>query len=331
MKRIVCLLVLALLTLSLLAGCSTKKTATPYVAPTPKFTPAPMSGKVVDLAGYTFDIKPDFKVNRIVSMMPSNTEILCALGLEDKIVGRDAFSNYPETVTKIPSVGDAFKTDIEKIIALKPDVVFVGNTFNPDTMKKLRDAKLLVVTSEASAITKNAKHTSIFDSIDLIGSVCRKEKEAAALNLKMMQDLEEIFNKNYTRKDKKVYFVLGFGQYGDWTAGPHSFIDELITLAHGYNIVNDYPAADLFLKFSVEKIAASNPELILIDSYTFTNDFYKAPGYKDLTAVKDKKVFVLNADLVSRPGPRIVEALKEMIKAIHGDTPAPTPVKPPQK
>lgn len=257
-------------------------------------------------ASVTITKKPE----RIISVVPSTTEILYALGLGDKLVGVSDFDDYPEDVKSKPKVGGFSNPNLEKIISLKPDVIFVGTPFGKENAEKLKSMGITVILAEAKSFDQ------IYDSIDLIGKVTGTEEKARELIESMKAKIEEIRNKVKDKEKPRVYFVVSLGK-SNWTAGKGTFIDEVINLAGGENVAAD---VDGWAEYSIEKIVEKNPQIIITTNHGASiEDIKKAEGYKKTDAVKNNRVFMVDENTVVRPSNRIVLGIEEVAKVLHPD------------
>ncbi len=251
---------------------------------------------------------------RIISLAPATTEILFALGLDDEIVGVSSFCDYPKKAQTEEKVGSFSQVNIEKVLFLKPDIIFCTGLEQAPVVKKLRKLNLKVYVSDPADIT------GLFESIRDIGKLTRKEKEAYALIGKMKTVLEEINTKvkRIPSKDRpKVFVEIWHDPL--MTAAKGSFIDELITLAGGINIAQDIMRA--YSYFSPEQVIKRNPDVII---FTYMSQeqplkILKARlGWKEISAVKKNRVFGdIEPDILLRPGPRLIEGLKEIHKRFY--------------
>lgn len=289
MKRVgICILLCALL---LLSACSGQISG--------DVTVTDLQGTEVTLSG---------QIEKIISLSPSTTEILFALGADEKIVGVDASSNYPAEANEIARVGDYNGVNAESVIALEPDVVLASDNLQKETIEQLRAANIPVLSVEAQSLDKMEQ------SITLIGEVVG-EQEAAQTLLKQLAD------KQNAVKDAcdgtTVYYVMSFGEYGNWTSGPGSFINDMIKIVGGHPITEDTDPAYAWMEYSVEALVEADPAVILLDSYAGTlEDLQKTPGYENLTAVKEGCVYTIDSDIINRPGPRVMDALDAIYNAL---------------
>lgn len=247
---------------------------------------------------------------RIISLSPSNTEILFALGLDDDIVGVTEYCDYPEAATKKETIGGFSKSDAEKIISLKPDLVIASGDPNENLEGILREADIPILSYES----KNLEE--VMSQIERIGSLTNKSEEAE----KIVKDMEKR-RKKIVEKVKDVDKVRVF--YEIWhsplkAAGKGSFMDELIGLAGGDNIAKDSEIA--YPEFDVELLIDKNPEVYLTTMHNAEKDIenIKArPGYNNIDAIKNDRIYLLDSNIASRPGPRMIEALEIVAEKIH--------------
>jgi len=250
------------------------------------------------------------KPERIISLAPSNTEILYALGLGDKIVGVTNYDDYPEEVKSKEKIGD-LSVNIEKVVSLQPDLI-LANSLNGDAVEKLRNLGMTVLVTNASSIQ------DVYTVIEMIGKATGASEQAANLIASMKKDVEEIKQlvKDIPQDKKpKVYVEINNELF---TTGKGTFMHEIIELAGGVNI-----AADLegWKQLSEEEIILRNPDIIL-NTYGYMN-YNVAQSIKDrakwqnINAIKNNKVFDVDSNKMSRPGPRVTEGLKEVAKILH--------------
>jgi len=298
LAKIISILMMILLFASIFAGCQ----KTQNVGSSQQKYPM----TITDFSGASVTINK--KPERIISVVPSSTEILFALGLGDKIVGVSDFDDYPKDVESKPRVGGFSNPNLEKIIGLKPDVIFVGTPFGKENAEKLKSMGITVILAEAKSFDQ------IYDSISLIGKVTDTEAKAKELIDGMKAKVEEIKNKVKDKEKPRVYFVVSLGK-SNWTAGKGTFIDEIINLAGGENVASDVNG---WAEYSIEKIVEKNPQVIITTNHGASiEDIKKAEGYKKTDAVKNNKVFMVDENTVVRPSNRIVVGLEEIAKVLH--------------
>jgi iron complex transport system substrate-binding protein len=289
----------------LLAACAPQ--ATPTAAPaTLTFTDG--LGREVILA------EPP---QRIVSIAPSNTEILFAVGAGDRVVGRDEFSDYPEAAKNVTNIGSAFEElNTELIVSLEPDLVLAAEINTPEQVKQLEDLGITVY-------YLNNPHTleELYTNLEIVSQLTRTEPEAAALVESLQERVAAVDEKiaPVGAKPSVFYELDSTDPSKPFTAGKDTFITLLIERAGGSNI-----AADLegYPQLSLEQIVAADPEIIILgDSmWGVTPEMVASrPGWENLSAVKNGNVVPFDDNLVSRPGPRLVDGLEQLAKLLHPD------------
>ena len=300
---------LALLIITL-AGCT--GAATPE-ALQPTTTVAPESVSVVDDAGRTVEIVSD--PQRLVSLAPSNTEILFALGLGDKVVGVTDFCDYPEEAKSIDKVG-GMEHNLEKIVALDPDLVLAigGSPAQVEKAVEMEELGLTVLVLEPGDIE------GIMADIKLVGKATGAEKQASSLAGEMRERFDDITTKaKEAGSTPKVFFELDATDPSKpYTPGPGSFIDALISLAGGSNIGST--AQMQWAQLSTEEIIAQDPEVLVLGDFNYgvTPEMVKErPGWSVITAVKNGNIHPIDDILISRPGPRVIEGLEALATIIH--------------
>jgi iron complex transport system substrate-binding protein len=278
-------------------------------------TAAPSSLTITDVAGRQVTISgvPD----RIISLAPSNTEILFALGAGSKVVAVDDFSDFPTKAKALPKIGGTSdQYNFEQIVALKPDVVFASGITSPDVMKKLQDLHLTVVELGAEKTT----FESILTDIALAGQIAGRADQAKQLTDSMKQRVDAIKAKVATATTKpRVYWELdATDATKPYTVGPGTYVDEIITMAGGVNVFAN--AGSSYPQVSAEQVVSANPEVIILTdaAYGISVDSVLArPGWANIAAVKNKHVYPIDDNLVSRPGPRVVDGIEAAAKLIH--------------
>lgn len=257
----------------------------------------------------TFEEEP----TKLVSLDPSNTETLFALGLGDKVLGVSSNCNYPEEATTKEIVGDYEGTNLERIVELDPDIVFVYGAGNEDDNKILMDAGIKVLGFLPESIDE------VVNSIKVIGKATGKLKEADEIVNSMMSKRDEIIDIVKDQEEVTVFYEIWHDPL--MGAGKGSFMDELITLSGGKNIADDADGA--YPQYDLEQLIERDTDVYMasqaMDDIT-VESIKSRPGYDVITAVKNDRVHLFvgsDADTVSRPGPRIVEALEIVAKAIH--------------
>ncbi len=253
-----------------------------------------------------------FAANRIVVLSPAGCEILYAVGAGDKIVARTDFCNFPSETGSLPSVGgfDGKTLSVETIISYEPDFVYGAKGMH-DFLKESCDQFGIEL-----YLSEDASIQGVYDEIEFIGNKTDRAKEAGELVDSMKKGFSKIQKKTSKLSDKKkkaVYWETWNAPY--MSVGGCSFINELISVCGGKNIFADI-ADQAYPMVSEESILARNPQVIILP-YGDIAECAGRNGWKYISAVKDKKIFNVNDDIFSRPGPRILEAaeiLYELLK-----------------
>lgn len=248
---------------------------------------------------------------RIISAAPSITELIFALGKGNKLVGRTDYCDYPEEVKNIESIGSLTEPNIEKVIELKPDIVVASTHFKEDAAKKLEDLGIkVIVLYDAEDFAK------VYDTITTLGEIVNARNMADDIVSGIKKTAEDIKKKVEGLEKPSVYYVVGFGKYGDFTATGETFIAQMLEMAGGNNIAKDAGG----WSYSLEKIIENDPEYIIISkNYGMKGEFISTEGYKELSAVKNNKVMEIDNNLIDRQGPRLGEGLEALAKILHPD------------
>ncbi|WP_321469998.1 helical backbone metal receptor [uncultured Paludibaculum sp.] len=280
------------------------------------------ASRVAWLLAATAVLCPAAEPRRIISTAPSITEILYALGLGDRVAGVTQYCRYPVEAQQKPKIGSFLEPDFERILSLKPDLVLVIK--NPiQVAEKLR--KLGV---RAEEINQDSVE-DVFRSIELIGQWTGSTAAARKMTAGMRSQLDEIRAKTKGQLRKKTLFLVGRSPgtlQGMVAAGPRTFIDELVGIAGGTNLLQNSPIQ--YPKVSVEQVLAGDPDVIL-DMGDFAhlegkplearNDFLTLwSRYPQLRAVRSKQVIQIDSDVFIHPGPRIGIAVRALYQNLHG-------------
>ena len=252
---------------------------------------------------------------RIISLGPSNTEILFALNAGTKIVGVDDFSNYPAEATGIDKVGAPFPSfDLERIVSLKPDLVISIQLAEFNTT--LRNLAIPVYVSNPQDIEE------VFKVINDIGELIDRSENAAALTAQMSSRISNVQALTANPPTTKVFYEVDASDpTRPYTVGGPSFVTDIIAMAGGTNIFSDVAIA--YPQVSLEEVVARDPDFILLaDAYAPVNpqsveSAAKRPGWKSITAVKTGNMVPVNPDIFSRPGPRLAEGMENLAKLLH--------------
>ena len=279
-----------------LASCKSKTELPTEVAQT---------RNVVDELGR--NVKLPVKVTRAISLAPSLTELVFSVGAGDRLVGVTSYCDFPEDAKKIKKIGDVLKPNIENIVALKPQVVFVSTASQLEAFTKTLEKQNINV-----FVTNPNSLEDIYKSIEKMGEVFG-EKENAEEVVKNLRKRVAKVEKN-TKDAEKIKTFVQLDK-SPFTIGKDSFLTDLIEKAGGVSVTKEVKTP--YFKISKERALASNPAVIIISESSDNN----APSdvFKNSDAVKNKRVFKINADILSRPSPRIIDGLEQIAKSLHPD------------
>jgi iron complex transport system substrate-binding protein len=292
-------------------------TAAPTIPPAPTAEPMPAPLVLTDFLGR--EVTLDAPAQRIVSLAPSNTEIVFAIGAGDRLVGRDEFSDYPPEAAGVTSIGSLYpNVNAEAVVALEPDLVLAAGITSPDDVTLLADLGLTVY---ATSIAEDLD--DIYADILAVGQLTGRVEQAESLVADLRARVTRItdLTRGVAEKPLVFYEIDATEPSKPWTAGPGTFVDVLITLAGGLNAGN--VAREQYFQISLEQLVAEDPDIIVLGSATYggqTPELVAArAGWENLSAVVNGAVYTFDDNLVSRPGPRVVDGLEELAKLIHPD------------
>jgi iron complex transport system substrate-binding protein len=279
-------------------------------------TPAPTAAfplTITDDEGTSVTIETEPRA--IVSLTPATTEILFKIGVGDRIVAKvEDLSLYPPEAGSIPDVAKFGSVDLEKVIALEPDLVIAGgNTFTPpDAIAKLRSLGVPTVVVYAPTVDK------VFADIELTGRAVGREQAAADLAAAMRAEFDQVAAATRSVDKPRVFYEID-ATGAIWGPADDSFLAEMIELAGGDPITTGSP--DKF-DIPLERLIEADPEVILLGdaAYGVTADQVAArPGWSVTTAVKTGAIKPIDDIVVTRPGPRLTEGLRALLAALHPD------------
>lgn len=267
---------------------------------------------VIDGNGEEFTMEKEPET--IVSLMPSNTEIAYALGLGEKMLAGSDFDNYPEEALELEKIG-GLELNTEAIVALEPDLV-LAHPGNPiEGIEQLQEAGLTIY------VVKDATNfDEVYESIEAVAKVTGTTQKATEIIDNMKNNLAKIEEKAeaITENERKSVFVEISPAPEIYTPGKGTFEQAILDIIQADNIV----AEDGWVMLNEEAVIEGNPDVIVV-TYDFIEnaeeEIKARNGWQDITAVKEDQVILINPDLVSRPGPRLVEGALELAKAIYPD------------
>lgn len=305
MKRLFSLVLFTALLAGLLAACATASAPTP--GPAAVLT-------VTDGLGRTLNLDPN--PQRVISLAPSNTEILYAVGAGGLVVGRDDFSNFPEEARALPSVGGSMGDyNLEQIANLQPDLVLAAEINTPEQVKALEDLGIQVY-----YLSNPTDLEGVFQNLLIVGELTGRQSQAEELAASLRARVEAVGQKvaGASVRPKVFYELDGSEPSKPWTTGKGTFMDLLIGLAGGENIGSGMDSA--WGQLSLEALLLADPDFILLGdaAYGVTPEQVAArAGWEQLKAVQTGQVIPFNDDMASRPGPRLVDALEILARTLH--------------
>ena len=299
-------LVLALVAL---AACAAARQEVPGATPAPAGPHAAIAFPVTVTDDASRSVTVRTRPKRIVSLAPADTEILYSLGAFDRVVGVTTYDDYPAQVKSLPKMGDFQTPNLEAVAAARPDLVLVTGGVQADVISKLEavGAKVLVV---------DPKDVSgVLRSIEVVARCTGTTDRGARVVSGMRADLASIAGRLSRTKPVRAFVEIGWSPL--YTAGRGTLLNDLLVRAGGVNVVS----RSGYVGYSVEQLVQDQPTVYLgtKSSIGDPHALETRPGYDALKAVQGALVYALDDDLVSRPGPRIVEGVREIAKALHPD------------
>ena len=320
MKKLNALLFALMLLIGALAGCGSnaEQSNAKETKNTETVQQAEVKFPVTITDGTGQEVTIESKPEKIVSLIPSNTEIAYGLGLEEQIVGVSDFDNFPEEVAEKEKIG-GMEFNLEKIISMKPDLVLAHASSAHSSeagLQQLKDTGITVL------VVNDAKtFDEVYESISMIGTASGEKEKADAMIADMKKKIEEIKTKaqEIKEEERKSVFVEVSPAPEVYAAGKNTFIDEMLQIIHAENTVTE----EGWPKLDSEAIIKSNPEVIITTHGYYTPEPVKnvtsREGWDKITAVKENRVFDVHSDKVTRTGPRLTEGVEELAKAVYPD------------
>lgn len=248
----------------------------------------------------------------MISMSPEITEIIFALGAGEKLIGRSSYCNYPAEAASVQDFGSLFDLNIESIVAAQADVIFLSSMASEELVTTLMTQGLTVITFD-----KDSNLEGTYAYMTSVGAIIDKVEEAALLSDGIRAQVAEVASKIVgAAETPEVYYVVYAGDGYDSTATGDTFIHDMIQTAGGDNIAKEGSN----WSYSVETLVEQDPWMIFCSN----NDGSKTKiqgleGYKDLTAVKEDRLFEVDPDIFSRQGPRVGDAVEVLARLMHPD------------
>ena len=264
--------------------------------------------ELIDEAGRK--VRVPGNINRIVSLAPNLTEVVFAIGAGNRLVGDTEYCDYPVEAKSVAKIGDTMHPSIERIIALKPQVVLVSTASQLEAFtRQLAEQNIAVF------ITNPRSLEEVFRSITTLGDLLGTQDQAATVVANLRRRAELLEASMASVKSIRVFYqVAGEPLY---TIGREAYLTDLVRRAGGISVTADVPGA--FPRFSDEAALASRPEAIILPTggSMGTANSTAAPALKSSPAVLNNRVYKINDDHLSRPGPRLLDGLEEMARALH--------------
>ncbi|AQU79354.1 MULTISPECIES: ABC transporter substrate-binding protein [Planococcus] len=250
----------------------------------------------------------------VVSLIPSNTEILYGIGAGEKVIGATDYDNYPAEAAEVERISDSVVFNAERIIEMDPDVVIGYSTGAPTGYEELEAAGIQVFVIESAQSFED-----VYGDIEQISTVMGLEDKGDTLNSSIQQQIEEVQEKIEGVEAKKQVFFEISPSPEIYTAGQKTFQQEILNHANVENIFGDLEG---WPKISEEEVITRNPEIITT-TVSYTEDpigeIKAREGWSDIEAIQNDQVFFLDSDITSRPGPRIGDAVELVAKTIYPD------------
>lgn len=258
---------------------------------------------------YNNEIVIEQQPESIISMSPELTEIIYALGAGEKMIGRSTYCNFPDETADIQDFGTLFDLNIESIVAAAPDLVFLTSMASEELVNSLLDNGLVVI-----AVDKDSDLQGTYEHFSMVGKIIGEEDAAQALTMKVQGEVEAVLAKVADLEKPSVYYSVYAGDGYDSTATGDTFIHGMIQAAGGDNVAKDGE----FWSYSVETLVEQDPDMIFCSDEEGTKTRIQSlEGYSDLTAVIEDRLYEVNADIFSRQGPRVGQAIEVMAQLIH--------------
>ncbi|MBE2221314.1 MAG: ABC transporter substrate-binding protein [Anaerolineae bacterium] len=283
----------------------------------PTAEPEPAGISLTDALGNTIEL--DAPAQKIVSLAPSNTEVLFAIGAGSQVIGRDSVSDYPAEALAVADIGGGFgELAVETIVSLAPDLVLAADITPPEQVEALTDVGLTVF-----ALPNPTDLPGMYENLRTVALLTGHEAETEALVADYEARVTAVTDIVATAEEKPLVFyeIDGTDANAPWTSGAGTFVDTLITMSGGSNVGAVLDGA--WAQISVEELIAQNPDIIILGDFTWggvtPEDVAARESWGDLTAVQNSAVYTFDDNLVSRPGPRLVEGLENMAALLHPD------------
>ena len=325
MKKAITLFISSALAIALFAGCSSDGGGEVRPGETIGAAPAPAQAEpeeagagivVTDMTGR--EVRLDGPATCVVSLTASDVETLYAIGAGGALVGRGEYCNYPPEALDVQSVQSGVETNIEQIIALEPQLLLMGTMAqSEEQLKQLENAGIVTFVTDAQEIAET------YTAIELVGCLMGRDAEAEGI-VGTMKDVFADLNVKAMEaggEQKTIYFEVSPLEYGLWTAGTDTFMNEVAELLNLKNIFDD---VEWWAEISEEQVLERNPDYILTvgmyfgDGPTPIESILGRAGWENITAVKNEAILNLTGDELSRPGPRLADGAQALYEFVYG-------------
>jgi iron complex transport system substrate-binding protein len=306
--------------ISLLTACSPSLSSLPTIIATePPTTEIPTAHSITQIDDLGRTVTLASPAQRVISLAPSNTEILFAIGAGSQVVGRDETSDYPTEALALPTIGGYSGFNLEVIVELHPDLVLAqgGGFISPELVASMENLGLTVY-----MLPNPTSIEAMFTNLETVGRLTDHTAEADSLVTSLKERVaavdEKVLPLSYA---PTVYYELdATDSTKPYTAGPGTFVDLLITRAGGINIGAELQGQ--WAQISLEQLVVANPAIIILGDAAYGETIEKVsqrPGWGVLSAIQNGQIFTIDDNLVSRPGPRLVNGLETIAKLLHPD------------
>jgi iron complex transport system substrate-binding protein len=256
-------------------------------------------------------------IERIVSLAPSNTEMLFAIGAGSQVVGRDEVSDFPSSANEVASIGSTFgELNTEAILALEPDLVLAADITPPEQLQSLEALGLMTF-----VVPNPADFQGLYDNLVTIGEITDHVGEATDLAEELRSRVEAVTTLTANADPTRVFYEIdGSDPSAPWTTGSSTFQDLLIELAGGANVA---AGIEGWGQIDLEELVIQDPEVIVFATGPFIvttgQSLADRPGWGGMAAVQSGRVVSIDTNWIDRPGPRLVEGLEALARALHPD------------
>ncbi|MCQ2482555.1 MAG: ABC transporter substrate-binding protein [Clostridia bacterium] len=298
-RAVTCMLTAILSVLFLVCGCTENNSSNQISETTQEDDCYPL--ELTDFYGQTVTVESE--PQRVISASPVITEIIFELGMEDRLVGRTDYCDYPDNVSDITSIGAIDSPSIETIIELNPDVIIASSILSEENYDKLTELgyPVLIARDETS-------FEGMFTNIETVAKILNCNDKAEELEQSLRDRISKI---EPITKNVSVYYCVGFGEYGEYAATGDTYINEMIEMTGAKNAAADAE----YWTFSTEALIEADPDYILLPEWAY-NDFIITEPYSELSAVKNNQVIVVDPNIFERQTARNVDAIEMLYEIV---------------